>query len=195
MFYSIGPFTSTYDASYGTVNPPTPGNSYINCSCTTNNPLIKKTFITYPQESVGIGIATPTEKLEVAGKIVTTNLQLTGGTPGVGKILSSDAIGNASWLIYSSSNQFMAKRCCQCAVLRYQSVCRTKTPHIRNTCQLQICCRWQVGSQKHICSTDQRPRLGPMMCLNLLTSSPLWQILKPMYKNMGICLAFLQRLK
>ncbi len=98
VFYSIGPFTSTYDASYGTVNPPTPGNSYINCSCTTNNPLIKKTFITYPQESVGIGIATPTEKLEVAGKIVTTNLQLTGGTPGVGKILSSDAIGNASWL-------------------------------------------------------------------------------------------------
>ncbi len=47
---------------------------------------------------MGIGIATPTEKLEVVGKIKTTNLQITGGPLVAGRILSSDALGNASWL-------------------------------------------------------------------------------------------------
>ena len=46
--------------------------------------------------NVGIGIPAPTEKLEVAGKTKTTNLQVTTGA-GARKVLSSDANGNASW--------------------------------------------------------------------------------------------------
>ncbi|MBN1998668.1 hypothetical protein JW935_14000 [candidate division KSB1 bacterium] len=48
--------------------------------------------------NVGIGTQTnPTEKLEVAGKTKTNNFQMTGNSPGTGKILTSDANGNASW--------------------------------------------------------------------------------------------------
>ncbi len=42
--------------------------------------------------NVGIGTVTPGAKLEVAGQI-----KITGGTPGVGKVLTSDASGLASW--------------------------------------------------------------------------------------------------
>jgi hypothetical protein len=42
--------------------------------------------------NVGIGIATPGAKLEVAGQV-----KITGGTPGVGKVLTSDATGLATW--------------------------------------------------------------------------------------------------
>lgn len=50
-----------------------------------------------PNAKVGIGTFTPTEKLEVAGKIKTTGFQLTDGQQGEGKYLRSDADGNASW--------------------------------------------------------------------------------------------------
>ena len=43
-------------------------------------------------ERVGIGTASPTAKLEVNGQI-----KITGGTPGAGKVLTSDAAGLASW--------------------------------------------------------------------------------------------------
>lgn len=47
---------------------------------------------------VGIGTTTPTEKLEVNGKIKSQQLLISGGTPGLGKILTaSDALGNATW--------------------------------------------------------------------------------------------------
>jgi hypothetical protein len=42
--------------------------------------------------NVGIGTATPSTKLEVAGQV-----KITGGAPGTGKILTSDATGLASW--------------------------------------------------------------------------------------------------
>ncbi len=42
--------------------------------------------------NVGIGTNTPTSALEVAGQVT-----ITGGTPGVGKVLTSDANGLASW--------------------------------------------------------------------------------------------------
>ena len=45
---------------------------------------------------IGIGVPVPTEKLEVAGKTKTTDLQVTTGA-GVGKVLTSDAVGNATW--------------------------------------------------------------------------------------------------
>jgi len=46
--------------------------------------------------NVGIGTQTPAEKLEIAGKTKTTNLQITSAA-GVGKILTSDGVGNALW--------------------------------------------------------------------------------------------------
>lgn len=49
-------------------------------------------FVVKNTGNVGIGTDTPTAKLEVAGQI-----KITGGTPGVGKFLASDADGLASW--------------------------------------------------------------------------------------------------
>jgi hypothetical protein len=46
--------------------------------------------------TIGIGVPVPTERLEVAGKTKTTNLQVTNGA-GVNKVLTSDATGNANW--------------------------------------------------------------------------------------------------
>lgn len=42
--------------------------------------------------SIGIGTTTPGAKLEIAGQI-----KITGGAPGVGKVLTSDAAGLATW--------------------------------------------------------------------------------------------------
>ena len=53
-----------------------------------------------PTGNVGIGTATPSEKLEVLGKIKSTALQLTT-TPTTGHVLTSDAAGNASWQLPS----------------------------------------------------------------------------------------------
>ena len=46
----------------------------------------------FDQGNVGIGLADPDAKLEVAGQI-----KITGGSPGLGKVLTSDASGLASW--------------------------------------------------------------------------------------------------
>ena len=46
----------------------------------------------YAAGSVGIGTASPGAKLEVAGQV-----KITGGTPGAGKVLTSDAAGLATW--------------------------------------------------------------------------------------------------
>lgn len=42
--------------------------------------------------NIGVGTSTPGAKLEVAGQV-----KITGGTPGLGKVLTSDANGLASW--------------------------------------------------------------------------------------------------
>jgi hypothetical protein len=47
--------------------------------------------------NIGIGTSTPSEKLEVIGKTKTDEFQMTGGSPVVGYVLTSDAAGNASW--------------------------------------------------------------------------------------------------
>lgn len=53
--------------------------------------------ISYIGGNVGIGIANPTANLEVAGQI-----KVTGGVPGLGKFLTSDATGLASWTTFTS---------------------------------------------------------------------------------------------
>lgn len=47
--------------------------------------------------NIGIGTISPTQKLDVIGTVKTTGLQVTGGTPGVGKVLTSDANGVGTW--------------------------------------------------------------------------------------------------
>jgi hypothetical protein len=47
--------------------------------------------------NVGIGTINPSERLEVAGKTRTTNLQVTTGA-GAGRVLQGDALGNATWV-------------------------------------------------------------------------------------------------
>ena len=49
-----------------------------------------------PTGNVGIGVSTPSTKLEINGKTKTTQLQVTSGATN-GYVLTSDASGNASW--------------------------------------------------------------------------------------------------
>ncbi len=51
-----------------------------------------------PKGNVGIGVTTTGAKLEVAGQV-----KITGGFPGTGKVLTSDATGLATWQTLSSS--------------------------------------------------------------------------------------------
>jgi hypothetical protein len=53
---------------------------------------IPRMFVSGATGNVGIGTLTPSAKLEVAGQ-----LKITGGNPAVGKILTSDSNGLASW--------------------------------------------------------------------------------------------------
>jgi hypothetical protein len=51
--------------------------------------------------NVGIGVTSPTNKLEVSGTTKTTNLQMTNGATS-GYVLKSDASGNGSWVAAST---------------------------------------------------------------------------------------------
>ncbi len=52
--------------------------------------------------NVGIGTTNPGAKLEVAGQV-----KITGGSPGAGRILSSDSTGLASWITPSSNVMYL----------------------------------------------------------------------------------------
>ena len=56
--------------------------------------------------NVGIGSIVPTQKLEVAGNAkINGNLQVLGGGPAAGKVLTSDAAGNGTWSEAAFSNK------------------------------------------------------------------------------------------
>ena len=59
--------------------------------------VVGKNMFAMPTGNVGIGTTTPDAKLEVDGQV-----KITGGSPGVGKVLTSDAAGLASWQTPSS---------------------------------------------------------------------------------------------
>ncbi len=59
-------------------------------------------YISLFGSNVGIGTASPGAKLEVNGQI-----KITGGTPGIGKVLTSDAKGLASWSASSGTSQWV----------------------------------------------------------------------------------------
>lgn len=59
----------------------------VNLSASGTNQIVLKTA-----GNVGIGTTTPGAKLEVAGQV-----KITGGSPGAGKVLTSDASGLATW--------------------------------------------------------------------------------------------------
>jgi hypothetical protein len=49
-------------------------------------------YLTYNQGNVGIGVSYPAAELEVDGQV-----KINGGSPGTGKVLTSDAAGLATW--------------------------------------------------------------------------------------------------
>ena len=57
-----------------------------------SNGLSNPLFTVLGGGNVGIGTTTPGTKLEIAGQV-----KITGGTPGAGKVLTSDAAGLATW--------------------------------------------------------------------------------------------------
>ena len=85
---NIGFFTNAGNAWLQT-------HSNTDLSFTTNNGLTQM-VLQKNTGNVGINIINPSEKLEVAGKTKTENLQVTNGA-GAGKVLTSDATGNATW--------------------------------------------------------------------------------------------------
>lgn len=54
-------------------------------------------FVDGSADNVGIGTAAPSAKLEIAGQV-----KITGGVPGLNKVLVSDAVGLASWVTPTS---------------------------------------------------------------------------------------------
>jgi hypothetical protein len=62
---------------------------------------IPRMFVSGATGNVGIGTLTPSAKLEVAGQ-----LKITGGNPAVGKILTSDSNGLASWQTSITDSQW-----------------------------------------------------------------------------------------
>ena len=62
------------------------------------DPSLQEQMMIHSNGNIGMGINTPTEKLEVNGSV-----KITDGTQGVGKVLTSDATGKGSWELPSAA--------------------------------------------------------------------------------------------
>jgi hypothetical protein len=83
-----------YNAGYNELG----SNKLYIANSSTNPPLIYGDFAA---GNVGFGTITPGAKIEVAGQV-----KITGGTPGVGKVLTSDGGGLAAWETASNDTYF-----------------------------------------------------------------------------------------
>ncbi|MBL0144779.1 MAG: hypothetical protein IPP48_02500 [Chitinophagaceae bacterium] len=88
--------TSDYSFVTGLFNDTTVANSLFEIGNGVTHNIRSNAVTVLLNGNTGIGVLNPTEKLEVAGKTKTTSLQVTTGAA-PGKILTSDAVGNASW--------------------------------------------------------------------------------------------------
>ncbi len=86
----------------GTISSPT-AKLHVTNTGTSNSFLVEDSttpdstpFVIDNSGNVGIGISTPSQKLDVIGKTRTTTLQVTSGAT-LGYLLTSDASGNATW--------------------------------------------------------------------------------------------------
>ena len=70
----------------------------ITFSTTNNSGVTSQKMVISSEGNLGIGVGDPDAKLEVNGQI-----KVTGGSPGAGKVLTSDASGLASWQSVSSA--------------------------------------------------------------------------------------------
>ena len=80
----------------GNITRPTVSFEFLTASSSSSQWISSGNNIYYTAGNVGIGTTSPSEKLDVAGKIKTQNLQVTNGAA-AGLVLTSDASGNASW--------------------------------------------------------------------------------------------------
>lgn len=67
--------------------------SCLNVGGTLSSDVLSVFGVGYVGGNLGVGVANPAAKLDVAGTI-----KISGGTPGAGKVLTSDATGLASWV-------------------------------------------------------------------------------------------------
>lgn len=93
---AIGQFNDTLVAAQSSITAGTPLWLVGNGSGAANR---SNALVVLNNGNVGVGNIVPTSKLEVAGQI-----KLTGGAPGVGKVLMSDATGLGSWQNLPLSN-------------------------------------------------------------------------------------------
>lgn len=73
--------------------------------------------------NVGIGTSTPGAKLEVAGQV-----KITGGSPGAGKVLTSDASGLATWTTPASGGGITAATTASCGYSETTPTCTATCP-------------------------------------------------------------------
>jgi hypothetical protein len=123
----------------------------------TKNGATASTMVLEDTGNVGIGTTAPGAKLEVAGQ-----LKITGGTPGAGKVLTSDGDGLASWETASagaqgpagpagpqgaqgkqgSPGQDASSDCVECAELQqitFDAVCKIFDGSITNSSEINEC--------------------------------------------------------